>query len=69
MRPNNIAKLSIMLVPCHKLPKGGYVMTDECIADVDEQRKYLQQDEGEYYTFLYHNQETFDVKKYGDEAI
>ena len=42
MRPNNIAKLSIMLVPCHKLPKGGYVMTDECIADVDEQRKYLQ---------------------------
>ena len=71
LKPNNIAKLSFNLVPCHKLInfKGGYELDPECVADEKEQEKYLQSDEGEYYGFLYYNQETFDVKKYGNEAF
>ena len=58
-----------MLVPCHKLPKGGYEVEEECIDDVEEQQKYLESDVGEYYTFLRYNQETFDVKNFGYEAV
>ena len=43
MKASNIAKLSIMLIPCHKLSmiKGGYELDKECIADEEEQKNYL----------------------------
>ena len=59
-----------MLVPCDNLPWGPYEVSEECIADKDKQRAYLDQDsKNEFYTLFYHNQETFDAQKHGDEAI
>ena len=36
MKANNIQKISIFLVPCHKLPWGPYEVGEECIADAGE---------------------------------
>ena len=61
-KPNSIQKLSIMLVPCDNLPWGPYEVGEECIADKNQQRAYLDQDsKNEFYTLFYHNQETFDA--------
>ena len=46
------------------------MIDEECIADEEELKTYLDPSEWGYYrTYLYYNQEFFDAEHYGDESI
>lgn len=42
IKPNSIRKLSIMLMPCHKMPFGPYEVGPECIDDPEQQKAYIE---------------------------
>ena len=42
LKSNNIAKIAYFLVPCHKLPNSTLKVGQECIADEEKQKAYLE---------------------------
>ena len=71
LKPNYSTALIISLFPCDKVDYYyEYDIDQECIADEDLQRQYLDPNGYDFYqAFLYYNYETFDAEQFEEEAI
>ena len=67
LKPNYLAFISISLYPCDDadvLSFYGLEVDDECIADKEQQKVYLDPySQNSYMVYLYYNYETFDSEK------
>ena len=41
LKPNYFQKITFFLAPCDNLPWGPYTVGEECIADKEKQKAYL----------------------------
>ena len=57
----------ISLLPCDVVSYHGFEVDDECIADKEKQKLFLDPYESNSYrTYLYYNDETFESEKYSE---
>ena len=70
LKPSNSGLIVISLIPCDiewLQNYYGYEVDNECIADKEQQKAYLDPYyNGAYTTLLYYNFELFEAEKYGE---
>ena len=70
IRPNYAANLVITLTSCDEIIWYGEEVDDECVADEEEQKAYLDPHGYNIYdTYIIYNYEIFDARNYNEKAI